>query len=40
MGEMYFKKDLVWVVKNKQDEVFVDLIGKKLGCGVYIVLDV
>ncbi|MFB9769292.1 RNase P modulator RnpM [Lactiplantibacillus modestisalitolerans] len=39
-GEMHPKKDLVRVVKNKQDEVSVDPTGKKPGRGAYISLDV
>lgn len=30
------KKDLVRIVKNKDDEIFVDLTGKKDGRGVYL----
>ena len=30
------KKDLVRIVKNKDDEIFVDLPGKKDGRGVYL----
>jgi len=37
---MHPKKDLVRVVKNKQDEVSVDPTGKKPGRGAYISLDV
>jgi len=39
-GEMHPKKELVRVVKNKQDEVSVDPTGKKPGRGAYIALDV
>ncbi|ETY74104.1 RNase P modulator RnpM [Lactiplantibacillus fabifermentans] len=39
-GEMHPKKDLVRVVKNKQDEVAVDPTGKMPGRGAYISLDV
>ena len=35
-GEMHPKKDLVRVVKNKQDEVSVDPTGKKPGRGAYL----
>lgn len=37
---MHPKKELVRVVKNKQDEVSVDPTGKKPGRGAYITLDV
>lgn len=39
-GEMLPKKELVRVVKNKENEVFVDPTGKKNGRGAYIHLDV
>ena len=34
------KKDLIRVVKNNENEVFVDLTGKKNGRGAYIKKDV
>lgn len=40
IGEMVFKWELIWVVKNKENEVLFDLIGKKLGWGVYVVVSV
>ena len=39
-GEMFPKRELVRVVKNKQDEVSLDQTGKKQGRGAYIGLDV
>lgn len=30
------KKELIRVVKNKEDEVFIDLTGKKNGRGAYV----
>ncbi|EKW98756.1 RNase P modulator RnpM [Ligilactobacillus saerimneri] len=39
-GEMKPKKELVRVVKNKQNEVSIDPTGKKAGRGAYIFLDV
>jgi len=39
-GEMFPKRKLVRVVKNKQDEVSLDPTGKKPGRGAYIGLDV
>lgn len=39
-GEMFPKRELVRVVKNKQDEVSLDPTGKKPGRGAYIELDV
>ncbi|WP_405075735.1 RNase P modulator RnpM [Ligilactobacillus acidipiscis] len=39
-GEMFPKKELVRVVKNKQNEVSIDPAGKKQGRGAYIRLDV
>ena len=39
-GEMKPKKELVRVVKNKQNEVSIDPTGKKAGLGAYIFLDV
>ncbi|MBS9337182.1 RNase P modulator RnpM [Fructobacillus parabroussonetiae] len=38
-GEMYPKKELVRVVKNKEGEVFLDPTGKQNGRGAYIALD-
>ncbi len=37
-NEKYPKKELIRIVKNKEDEVFVDLTGKKNGRGAYILL--
>ena len=39
-GEMKPKKELVRVVKNKENEVSLDPTGKKAGRGAYIHLDV
>lgn len=39
-GEMKPKKELVRVVKNKENEVSLDPTGKKAGRGAYIYLDV
>ena len=39
-GEMKPKKELVRVVKNKENEVSVDPTGKKTGRGAYIHVDV
>ncbi|KRL01294.1 hypothetical protein FC81_GL001436 [Liquorilactobacillus capillatus DSM 19910] len=39
-GEMKPKKELVRVVKNKENEVSLDPTGKKAGRGAYIFLDV
>ena len=39
-GEMKPKRELVRVVKNKQNEVSIDPTGKKAGRGAYIFLDV
>ena len=39
-GEMKPKKELVRVVKNKQNEVSIDPTVKKAGRGAYIFLDV
>lgn len=39
-GEMKPKKELVRVVKNKENEVSIDPTGKKAGRGAYIYLDV
>lgn len=38
-GEMKPKKTLVRIVKNKEDEIFVDLTGKAGGRGAYICRD-
>lgn len=35
-NEMKPKKELVRVVKNKEEEIFLDLTGKKAGRGAYI----
>lgn len=34
------KKDLIRIVKNKQNEVFLDKTGKKEGRGIYICDDI
>ena len=39
-GEMLPKKELVRVVKNKENEVAIDPTGKQNGRGAYIHLDV
>lgn len=39
-GEMFPKKELVRVVKNKEGQVSIDPTGKKQGRGAYIRLDV
>lgn len=39
-GEQKPKKELVRVVKNKEDEVFVDFTGKANGRGAYICKDI
>ncbi|KRM96409.1 cytosolic protein YlxR [Liquorilactobacillus aquaticus DSM 21051] len=39
-GEMKPKKELVRIVKNKENEVSLDPTGKKAGRGAYICLDV
>lgn len=39
-GEMKPKKELVRVVRNKENEVSIDPTGKKAGRGAYIHLDV
>lgn len=39
-GEMMPKKELVRIVKNKEDEISIDPTGKKAGRGAYISLDV
>ncbi|KRO26231.1 nucleic-acid-binding protein implicated in transcription termination [Pediococcus argentinicus] len=38
--QMFPKKELVRVVKNKENEVSIDETGKKAGRGAYIGLDV
>jgi predicted RNA-binding protein YlxR (DUF448 family) len=35
-NEMKPKKELVRVVKNKENEIFLDLTGKKAGRGAYV----
>ncbi len=35
-GELFDKRTLIRVVKNKEDEVFLDLTGKKNGRGAYL----
>ena len=35
-GEMKSKKELVRVVRNKEDEISLDLTGKKAGRGAYV----
>lgn len=37
--EMYPKKDLVRIVKTKEDEVFLDPTGRQNGRGAYIALE-
>lgn len=39
-GEMAPKKDLVRIVRDKEDQVTIDPTGKKSGRGAYISLDV
>jgi len=39
-GEMKNKRDLIRVVKNKEGEISIDLVGKKPGRGAYICRDV
>ncbi|MFT8727945.1 MAG: YlxR family protein [Liquorilactobacillus ghanensis] len=39
-GEMKPKKELVRIVKNKENEVSIDPSGKKAGRGAYVSLDV
>lgn len=39
-GEMYPKKSLVRIVRNKEGEVSIDETGKKSGRGAYIALDI
>ncbi|WP_036728786.1 RNase P modulator RnpM [Peptoniphilus mikwangii] len=38
-GENKPKKDLIRVVKNKENEIFLDKTGKKNGRGAYICFD-
>ncbi|MGX7111326.1 RNase P modulator RnpM [Gemella cuniculi] len=38
-NEMFPKKDLLRIVKNKEGEIFVDSTGKKSGRGAYVVSD-
>ncbi|WP_026882293.1 RNase P modulator RnpM [Clostridium akagii] len=38
--EMKIKKELIRVVKNKEDEVSIDFTGKKPGRGAYICKDI
>ncbi len=38
--EMKPKKELIRVVKNKEEEISLDLIGKKPGRGAYVCKDV
>ena len=38
--EMKPKKELIRVVRNKENEVFIDLTGKKPGRGAYICKDI
>ena len=35
-SEMKSKKELVRVVKNKENQIFIDLTGKKAGRGAYV----
>lgn len=37
--EMFPKKELVRIVKNKEDEIFIDPSGKQNGRGAYIALE-
>ena len=39
-NQMFPKRELVWVVKNKENEVSIDPTGKAAGRGAYIGLDV
>ena len=39
-GEIKNKRDLIRVVKNKEGEISIDLVGKKPGRGAYICKDV
>jgi len=38
-NEMFPKKDLLRIVKNKEGEISVDPTGKKAGRGAYVVTD-
>ena len=38
-NEMFAKKDLLRIVKNKEGEISVDPTGKKAGRGAYVVAD-
>lgn len=38
-NEMYPKKDLIRIVKNKEGEISVDTSGKKAGRGAYVVSE-
>jgi hypothetical protein len=38
-GEMQPKKELVRIVKTKENEIFIDETGKKNGRGAYVTLD-
>lgn len=38
-NEMFPKKDLLRIVKNKEGEISVDITGKKAGRGAYVVSD-
>ena len=38
-NEMFAKKDLLIIVKNKEGEISVDSTGKKAGRGAYVVAD-
>lgn len=38
-GEMNPKKEMVRIVRTKDDEIFVDETGKKNGRGAYVTLD-
>lgn len=39
-GEMFPKRELIRVVKNKENEVSLDPTGKKAGRGAYVAADV
>ena len=39
-GEMMEKKELIRVVRNKENEVSLDPTGKKPGRGAYVMIDV
>lgn len=38
-NEMFPKKDLIRIVKNKEGEISVDITGKKAGRGAYVVSE-